>query len=131
MGSALVYVTSLTWQRWDYRVSMVVPLQTAVQGFDAWLTAIRRDQTPERARTPIVGRDPKYRHLIKINPLANWRKEQVWDYIQTHNVPVNPLHAQGYPSIGCWPCTRPIFAGEDDRAGRWAGTAKRECGLHL
>ena len=109
----------------------VVPLQAAVQGFDAWLTAIRRDQTPERARVPIVGRDPKYRHLVKINPLAHWRKEQVWDYIQTHNVPVNPLHAQGYPSIGCWPCTRPIFAGEDDRAGRWAGTAKRECGLHL
>ena len=109
----------------------VVPLQTAVQGFDAWLTAIRRDQTPERARAPIVGRDPKYRHLVKINPLAHWRKQQVWDYIQTHNVPVNPLHAQGYPSIGCWPCTRPILAGEDDRAGRWAGTAKRECGLHL
>ena len=109
----------------------VVPLQTAVQGFDAWLTAIRRDQTPERARAPIVGRDPKYRHLVKINPLAHWRKQQVWDYIQTHNVPVNPLHAQGYPSIGCGLCTRPIFAGEDDRAGRWAGTAKRECGLHL
>ena|SRR2546426_10098595 len=124
MGSALVYVTSLAWQMWDSRVSMVVPLQTAVQGFDAWLTAIRRDQTPERTRAPIVGRDPRYR-------LTNWRKEQVWDYIQTHNVPVNPLHAQGYPSIGCWPCSRPIFAGEDDRAGRWAGTAKRECGLHL
>lgn len=109
----------------------VVPLHTAVQGFTAWMTAIRRDQTPERAGAPIVGRDPKYRHLVKINPLANWHKIQVWDYIHEHAVPVNPLHAQGYPSIGCWPCTRPVFAGENDRAGRWAGMAKRECGLHL
>jgi phosphoadenosine phosphosulfate reductase len=109
----------------------VVPLHTAVQDFAAWMAAIRRDQTPERAYAPIVGRDPKYRHLVKINPLANWNRTQVWDYIRKHTVPVNPLHAQGYPSIGCRPCTRPIFAGEDDRAGRWAGRAKRECGLHL
>lgn len=109
----------------------VVPLQTAVQGFTAWMTAIRRDQTPERAQAPIVGHDPKYRHLVKINPLANWKKTHVWDYIQRHTVPINPLHAQGYPSIGCWPCTRPTGADEDDRAGRWAGTMKRECGLHL
>jgi len=108
----------------------VVPLQTAVQGFEAWMAAIRREQTPERAQAPIVGPDPKYRHLVKINPLANWTKAQVRDYIQTYSVPVNPLHAQGYPSIGCWPCTRPIVTGEDDRAGRWAGMAKRECGLH-
>ncbi len=109
----------------------VMPLQTAAQDFTAWMTAIRRDQTPERAHAPIVGRDPKYRHLVKINPLAHWKKTQVWDYIQRYTVPVNPLHAQGYPSIGCWPCTRPPGAGEDDRAGRWAGTMKRECGLHV
>jgi len=78
-----------------------------------------------------LGRDPKYRHLVKINPLAHWNKSQVWDYIQRYTVPINPLHAQGYPSIGCWPCTRPTGAGEDDRAGRWAGMMKRECGLHV
>jgi phosphoadenosine phosphosulfate reductase len=71
----------------------VVPLQTAVQGFAAWMAAMRREQTPERAQAPIVGPDPKYRHLVKINPLANWTKAQVRDYIQTHSVPVNPLHA--------------------------------------
>ena len=109
----------------------VVPLHTAVQGFAAWMTAIRREQTPERAPTPVVGPDPRYPHLIKINPLANWRKSQVWAYVNQHNVPINPLHAQGYASIGCWPCTRPVVTGGDDRSGRWAGFAKRECGLHL
>lgn len=109
----------------------VVPLRTAVQGFAAWITAIRREQTPERAHAPLVGPDPKYPHLVKINPLANWTKAQVWTYIHQHNVPINPLHAQGYPSIGCWPCTRPVAPDEDERAGRWTGLAKRECGLHL
>jgi phosphoadenosine phosphosulfate reductase len=109
----------------------VVPLRTAVQGFAAWITAIRREQTRQRAQAPIVGADPTYPHLVKINPLANWTKTQVWAYIHQHNVPVNPLHAQGYPSIGCWPCTRPVSTAEDDRAGRWVGFAKRECGLHL
>jgi phosphoadenosine phosphosulfate reductase len=109
----------------------VVPLRTAVHGFAAWITAIRRDQTPERAHAPVVGPDPRYPHLVKINPLATWTKAQVWAYIHGHHVPVNPLHAAGYASIGCWPCTRPVAPGEDDRAGRWAGRAQRECGLHL
>lgn len=109
----------------------VAPLQSAVQGFAAWITAIRRDQTPERAKTPLVGPDPRYPHLVKISPLAAWTKDQVWAYIRRHDVPVNPLHAHGYPSIGCWPCTRPVVPGEEDRAGRWAGLPKRECGLHL
>lgn len=109
----------------------IVPLREALHGFDAWVTAIRRDQTPERAAQPIVGPEPKFEGLIKINPLANWSKEQVWGYIHAHDVPTNPLHEQGFPSIGCWPCTRPVNADEDDRAGRWAGTARRECGLHL
>lgn len=112
------------------RLRKIVPLEDAVRGFDAWITAIRRDQTPERAAQPIVGMDAKF-DLVKINPLANWSKAQVWDYIRDHNVPTNPLHEQGFPSIGCWPCTRPVQDGDDDRAGRWAGTAKRECGLHL
>ncbi len=108
----------------------VVPLAGAVAGFDAWITAIRRDQTPERANAPIVGFDSQF-PLVKINPLANWSKAQVWDYIRAHDVPFNPLHEQGFPSIGCWPCTRAVQAGEDDRAGRWAGSDKRECGIHV
>lgn len=108
----------------------VVPLKEAVQGFEAWITAIRRDQTPERAKAAIVGPDPQF-PLVKINPLANWTKDQVWDYIKANDVPYNPLHDQNFPSIGCWPCTRPVMSGQDDRAGRWAGTEKRECGLHL
>lgn len=109
----------------------VAPLHTAVQGFAAWITAIRRDQTPERAQAPLVGPDPRYPHLVKIAPLANWSKTQVWAYIAQHHVPINPLHAQGYPSIGCWPCTLPVAAGGEERAGRWSGLAKRECGLHI
>ena len=109
----------------------VVPLRAAVQGFSAWITAIRRDQTPERANQPIVGPEPKFDNLIKINPLANWSKAQVWDYVRAHGVPTNPLHDMGFPSIGCIPCTRAVAAGEDDRAGRWSGTSKTECGLHI
>ncbi|MDF2440155.1 MAG: phosphoadenosine phosphosulfate reductase [Abditibacteriota bacterium] len=112
------------------RLRKVVPLNDAVRGFEAWITAIRRDQTPERAAQPIIGMDAKF-DLVKINPLANWSKAQVWAYIRENNVPTNPLHDQGFPSIGCWPCTRPVKEGDDDRAGRWAGTDKRECGLHL
>ncbi|MDQ3816056.1 MAG: phosphoadenylyl-sulfate reductase [Armatimonadota bacterium] len=108
----------------------IVPLAQAVEGFQAWISAIRREQTPERARASIVGPDSKF-DLVKINPLANWTKAQVWDYIREHDVPYNMLHDQGYPSIGCWPCTSPVAAGGDDRAGRWAGLDKRECGLHL
>ena len=108
----------------------VVPLEGAVAGFDAWISAIRRDQTPERAATAIVGADKKF-DLIKINPLANWSKEQVWNYIRENDVPTNIMHTQGYPSIGCWPCTKPVADGEDDRAGRWSGTEKKECGLHV
>lgn len=108
----------------------VVPLKSAVAGFDAWITAIRRDQTPERADALIIGPDPQL-DLLKINPLANWTKDQVWDYIRENDVPYNPLHDQGFPSIGCWPCTRPVAANQDDREGRWAETDKTECGLHI
>ena len=108
----------------------VVPLEGAVAGFEAWISAIRRDQTPQRAATAIIGADRKF-DLIKINPLANWTKEQVWDYIRENDVPTNILHTQGFPSIGCWPCTKPVVEGEDERAGRWSGTEKKECGLHV
>ena len=111
-------------------IRKVVPLAGAIQGYEAWVSAIRRDQTPARRHQPIVGWDPKF-DLVKINPLANWTKRDVWNYILKNDVPYNPLHDRGYPSVGCWPCTRAVGTGEDDRAGRWAGTVKKECGLHV
>ena len=104
-------------------------LERAVVGKDAWASAIRRDQSPDRATAPIVGWDKKF-SLVKVSPLANWTKQDVWNFITQHNVPYNPLHDDGYTSIGCWPCTRAVLAGEDERAGRWSGFAKTECGLH-
>ena len=98
-------------------------------GFDAWMSGIRRDQSPDRAAAPIVGWDHKF-GVVKVSPLANWTKAKVWDTIVRERVPYNPLHDKGYVSIGCLPCTRAITTGEDERAGRWSGTAKTECGLH-
>ncbi|MDA0255170.1 MAG: phosphoadenylyl-sulfate reductase [Planctomycetota bacterium] len=97
--------------------------------FGAWMSGIRRDQSPDRAAAPIVGWDAKF-GVVKISPLANWTKARVWETIVREDVPYNPLHDQGYVSIGCAPCTRPVNVGEDERAGRWSGTAKTECGLH-
>jgi len=111
------------------RIRKVEPLRRAVAGWEAWITAIRRDQTPDRARAGIVEWDSKF-NLVKINPLANWTKRDVWRFIHDNDVPYNPMHDHGFPSIGCWPCTRAVRPGEDDRAGRWAGFAKIECGLH-
>src|SRR5262249_43688512 len=108
----------------------MVPLRQAVAGYDAWISAIRRDQTADRARASVVAWDPKF-ELVKINPLLYWTRRDVWAFILKHDIPYNPLHDQGYPSIGCWPCTQPVGAGEDERSGRWAGTAKKECGLHV
>jgi phosphoadenosine phosphosulfate reductase len=107
----------------------IVPLRRALVGYDAWITAIRADQSPHRAGARVVGGDPKF-GLVKINPLFNWTRRDVWAFIVTQGVPYNPLHDQGFPSIGCWPCTRQAQAGEDERSGRWAGLAKTECGLH-
>jgi phosphoadenosine phosphosulfate reductase len=104
-------------------------LRRAVQGFDAWITGVRRDQSPDRATVAVVGWDRKF-GLVKINPLADWTKEKVWRFIAEHQVPYNPLHDRGYPSVGCWPCTRAVTDDEDERAGRWSGTSKKECGLH-
>jgi phosphoadenosine phosphosulfate reductase len=114
------------------RIRKIEPLKRAVAGFDAWISAIRRDQTSDRAQSGIVEWDNKFQ-LVKVNPLANWTKQDVWDYIEANDVPYNPLHKEGYPSIGCWPCTRPVDteAGElHDRSGRWSGLVKVECGLH-
>lgn len=107
----------------------IIPLRRALVGYDAWITAIRADQSPDRAETPVVGVDRKF-GLMKINPLLGWTKRDVWAFIVSQGVPYNPLHDRGFPSIGCWPCTRSTSEGEDERAGRWAGQAKTECGLH-
>jgi phosphoadenosine phosphosulfate reductase len=104
-------------------------LHEAAKGMDAWASAIRRDQSPDRARAPIVGWDKKF-HLVKISPLANWTKKEVWKLIFDEKIPYNPLHDKGFPSVGCWPCTRAVGLGEDERAGRWSGFEKKECGLH-
>lgn len=104
-------------------------LQEAAVGYDAWASAIRRDQTPDRAVAPIVGWDKKF-GLVKVSPLANWTKKEVWGLITKEDIPYNPLHDEGYTSIGCQPCTRRVALGEDERAGRWSGFAKTECGLH-
>jgi phosphoadenosine phosphosulfate reductase len=104
-------------------------LHEAAQGLHAWASAIRRDQSPHRAAAPIAGWDKKF-GLVKVSPLANWTKREVWRLITDHEIPYNPLHDQGYTSIGCWPCTRAVLFGEDERAGRWSGTEKTECGLH-
>lgn len=107
----------------------IEPLRRKLAGLQAWMTSIRRDQTAVRASARKVEWDLKF-HLVKINPLADWTSKQVWRYIYDHNVPYNPLHDQGFPSIGCTHCTRAIRLGEDERAGRWSGLVKVECGLH-
>jgi phosphoadenosine phosphosulfate reductase len=104
-------------------------LHEAAKGMHAWASAIRRDQSPDRAKAPIVGWDKKF-NLAKISPLANWTKKEVWKLISDEKIPYNPLHDKGFPSVGCWPCTRAVGLGEDERAGRWSGFEKKECGLH-
>jgi phosphoadenosine phosphosulfate reductase len=104
-------------------------LDRALAGKAAWMSGLRRDESPTRATAPIVGRD--LRGLVKVNPLANWTAADVDGYIAEHGVPVNPLVARGYPSIGCMPCTHPVAEGDDPRSGRWVGRDKTECGLHL
>ena len=110
----------------DRKIAVV---RRVLSRFDAWMSGIRRDQSPDRAAAPIVGFDGKF-GVVKISPLANWTKAKIWDLVLREDIPYNPLHDQGYVSIGCAPCTRPIQLGEDERAGRWSGSAKTECGLH-
>lgn len=107
----------------------VEPLLDALAGLRAWVTAIRRDQSPARTAAQIIERDRRF-GLIKINPLVDWSSVDVWKYIFKHDVPYNPLHDRGFPSIGCAPCTTAVQQGEDLRSGRWRGTIKKECGLH-
>jgi phosphoadenosine phosphosulfate reductase len=111
------------------RLRKLEPLQAALDGFDAWMTAIRRDQSPDRAGARVVEWDTRW-GLVKINPLVHWSRADVWRYVVRNDLPYNPLHDRGYPSIGCIHCTQPVGHGEHERAGRWKGHAKTECGLH-
>jgi phosphoadenosine phosphosulfate reductase len=107
----------------------VEPLTRVLKGYDAWITGIRRDQSPTRANAGLIEWDSKFQ-LVKVNPLARWTWADVWTYIKVYEVPYNPLHDQNYPSIGCTHCTAPVAPGEDPRAGRWKTFTKTECGLH-
>ncbi|MGO9866006.1 MAG: phosphoadenylyl-sulfate reductase [Terriglobales bacterium] len=108
----------------------VEPLRRQLKELDAWITGIRRDQTSFRKSVSKVEWDAKF-ELVKVNPLADWTSQQVWRYLREHGVPYNSLHDQNYPSIGCTHCTRAVRPGEDPRAGRWPGSGKTECGLHI
>lgn len=108
----------------------VEPLRKKLASLDAWISAIRREQSSARADAGKIQWDNKFQ-LVKVNPLADWTKQDIWNYISRHDVPYNSLHDQNYPSIGCTHCTRAVLAGEDSRAGRWVGFSKTECGLHL
>jgi len=108
----------------------VEPLTRKLAELKAWVTGIRRDQSPVRANASKIEWDARF-GLVKLNPLAGWSWDELWQYIKARGVDYNPLHDQNYPSIGCTHCTRPVLPGEDPRAGRWAGTAKTECGLHV
>lgn len=107
----------------------VQPLEKTLSEYDAWMTGIRREQSPTRRSAQIVEVDQRFR-LTKVNPLVHWTSDDVWAYIRERDVPYNPLHEERYPSIGCAPCTRPVSEGEDPRSGRWSGFQKTECGLH-
>jgi phosphoadenosine phosphosulfate reductase len=111
-------------------VRKIDPLTERLKSSSAWITGIRRQQSITRANAPKLEWDTRF-GLVKANPLADWTEVQVWEYIREHQVPYNPLHDRGYPSIGCTHCTRAVLPGEDPRAGRWSGLEKTECGLHL
>jgi phosphoadenosine phosphosulfate reductase len=114
-------------------IRKVHPLNRALASLDGWITGLRRDQAATRADTKKIEIDNSHGGIVKLNPIADWSSDMVWDYIRKNNVPYNKLHDMGYPSIGCEPCTRPIKIGEDPRAGRWwwESAANKECGLHF
>ena len=110
-------------------IRKVEPLIRALEPYDAWISGIRRDQSPSRANAQKVQRSDRY-GVWKIQPLADWSEKDVWSYIAVNDIPSNPLHKVGYRSIGCIPCTRPTRPDEEERAGRWAGSDRLECGIH-
>ena len=108
----------------------IVPLTRILGEYSAWITGIRRDQSPSRATTPKLQWSERY-GVWKVHPLADWDERKVWLYIHVNEIPFNPLHDAGYRSIGCMPCTSRTEPGENVRAGRWRGSGKTECGIHL
>lgn len=113
-------------------IRKVHPLNRALSNLDGWITGLRREQAITRANIYKLEIDSSHGNIVKINPLADWTNEMIWDYIHKNNVPYNKLHDSGYPSIGCEPCTRAVHRGEDPRAGRWwwENATQKECGLH-
>ena len=109
-------------------INKVAPMEKALQDMRAWITGIRHEQTVQRPQANIL--EQRAHGLIKVNPLLNWTRQELWQYIHEHDLPLHPLFPRGYLSVGCAPCTRPVFPGEDERAGRWAEMDKTECGLH-
>ncbi len=114
------------------KLRKVYPMREAIEGADVWITGLRRSQSATRADMKVIEWDWQYQ-LLKINPLANWERRQVWEYVESNGVPYNGLHEKGYPTVGCTHCTQPVDGhkiGDYSRAGRWNGTNKTECGLH-
>jgi phosphoadenosine phosphosulfate reductase len=111
------------------KLRKVQPLTEGLASYDAWATGLRREETHNRVIAPVVGWD-EGKQKVKVSPLARWTESDVDRYIAEHGVLVNPLQYDGYPSIGCWPCTRRVAPGDDARSGRWSGTGKTECGIH-
>jgi thioredoxin-dependent adenylylsulfate APS reductase len=115
------------------RLRKVEPLRRHLADLDAWVAGLRRDQGVTRGEVKKVELDPVHPGVVKVSPIADWTSDEVWKYVRTHNVPVNRLHAQGYPSVGCDPCSRAIAEGDDPRAGRWwwESAETKECGIHV
>lgn len=111
------------------RVRKIEPLRRALAGKAAWMSGLRRSESPTRGDAPVVSWDER-RGLVKVNPLANWTDADIEGYVRDHDLPRHPLNGKGYPSVGCWPCTDPVAPGEDPRAGRWRGHEKLECGIN-
>jgi phosphoadenosine phosphosulfate reductase len=111
-------------------IRKVKPLEETLKGAAAWISGLRREQSPSRSMTNFVNKDERFLS-IKVCPLIHWSWDDVWNYIRENSLPYNELHDNGFPSIGCFPCTRPVSSGGDSREGRWAGKGKTECGLHI
>jgi phosphoadenosine phosphosulfate reductase len=121
------------WERDQDRcceIRKVKPLLEVLEPYESWVSGIRRDQSPSRADTPKIQWSEQY-EVWKLHPLADWDEKRVWAYVNVNEIPYNPLHETGYRSIGCIPCTRPTTPDEEERAGRWAGSDKLECGIHV
>ncbi|MDI6783948.1 MAG: phosphoadenylyl-sulfate reductase, partial [bacterium] len=127
-----LFYKSIDFRKLCCNIRKIEPLNRALAGLDAWICGLRKEQAVTRTEIKKVEVDESHNGIVKINPLADWTEAQVWEYIKHHNVPYNRLHDQGYPSIGCAPCTRAIKPGEDLRAGRWwwETPEQKECGLH-